>query len=300
MWLAEELRPRGAAVQAARPALLSRALVARLVSGKAGSLGLVDAKAAAAGLRKASDDGLCAFVTLTGMQAAAALCAALRLAQLARPEGMQPAVAAPEQVSDAVAAMLDEVAATGRVLRPAGVPLRSSKASDASAAAGMAAALPAGTYRRETAATSRPLAQDGGGPGGAGGGAGGAGGGGGNLRVDIARMFSEKIVVLDQVNLDVESLMAASLRVALKTWLEVVREGCLSRTEFQQVQVDAHFVRLMAPMLTGDPTSVNKLVAEVVSSSRERCADPVPLDQASVDRLCNSKRESVRIFSKPT
>jgi len=56
-------------VSASRVSLLSRSLVARLVSGKTSSMGLNDPKEASARLRKASDDGLCAFVTLTGFEA---------------------------------------------------------------------------------------------------------------------------------------------------------------------------------------------------------------------------------------
>ena len=106
-------------MHASRVSLLSRSLVARLVSSKTNTMGLIDHKEATAKLRKASDDGLCAFVTLTGMEASKGLCRDVETGAAASPD-------APCQVSDSVANLLNEVGSTGRILRPAGVPLRSS------------------------------------------------------------------------------------------------------------------------------------------------------------------------------
>ena len=272
LWLADELRPKGVAVHAVRANLLARALVARLVSGKTTSMGLNDAKDASAKLRKCSDEGLCAFVTLVGMDAAKEICAQVAVGGgVGSSSADEVDLGPPTQVRDSALHLLNEVANCTRLLRPAGVPLRSS--SKPGGAQGEAAAVAPPSYTRDSGPRS-----------------------GGKVGQDIARMFSEKLAVLDGVTLDVESMLAAALRVALKTWFETIRESYLTKHNFQQIVLDASFIKLIAPVLTVNPTAVHKVVNEVMTSARERCSNAVQLDQAAIDRLCVEKKALVRFF----
>ena len=122
-------------------------------------------------------------------------------------------------------------------------------------------------------------------------------GSGTTMRVDMDRLMMDKVAVFADVPFEAEALLVRALMVGLKTWVESVRESVLGTTAFQQLQLDAEFVRRMGPVLapTGDVASVNKLVMELVATAKERSIHPLSMDPASMDTYCMAKRGVVNV-----
>ena len=117
----------------------------------------------------------------------------------------------------------------------------------------------------------------------------------GSLQQDIERMFSRKVQIFGPVEFTRDSIVCSVLKLCFKTMFECLRECTLGREGFQQVQVDAHFYRAMMPLFVDDVSLLNKILQEVITSARDRCLDPVPLETAHVDALSNAKREEVQL-----
>lgn len=273
MWLADALRPAGAALPTYRVRVLAHALIARNVAAQIDSLRLADAKTAREALRASSDDAVRAFVVQVGVDAAKkTVCReALRATE---------AHARPSFVNPATITMLDEIGAASKVLRSAGVPpSRASGVGGGKTGLGIGGDVGLGS-RLGAAAVVRHSSSS-------------AASSGSALRVDIERLFTDKAVVFGRVELETDAVLVAALGVALKTWTETLRELVLSTSGLQQIQLDAQFVRHVAPHLASDIVSVSKLVAELVTAAKERCGAPQLLEGSVVDALCNVKRDAV-------
>jgi flagellar hook-basal body complex protein FliE len=251
--------------------LLAQALLAKSLSSRTKELGVYDQKLAIRVLSQAGDDALKQFCTLHGIQAAKFL----------KFSFSDPVMDhRPNKVGDGVVYLLNHVSGMSRLLKACGIPSR--RAVGTAATGGGQAG--GGPYGRVGASTGGNVAGKGGSSSTSG------------LGSHIMKIFSEKLIVFDKVEFDGASIGAATIRVALKCWFEHIREEVLTRYVFQQIQLDAHFVRNFVPLLTGDnAASVNKLVSEVVASARERCTDPSTMDPVQVDTLCTERKDDVKL-----
>ena len=267
--------------------LLAQALLAKLLSTKTKELGVVDQKTAARLLSQSGDDALKAFCTLHGVEAA-------RL--MAFDASQPPMDRRPTKVGDGVVVLLNHVVTLARLVKAAGVPTRGRSAVAAAASSSSTSTASTGVGAAPQGGSQYTRPQPGGGAGASGRASAVGAAGTTGLGSQILKMFSEKLIVFDKVELDGTSILAAAMRVALKTWFEHIREEVLNRYEFQQIQLDANFVRNFVPLMAGDyAASVNKLIAEVVASARERCTDPSTMDAVALDTLCNERKDDVRL-----
>ena len=259
--------------------LLLKALLARTLSNRAKELSVYDQKQLTKSLIQASDDALKVFCTAKGLEAAEMMGFSVHEPKMQNK---------PSRVGDGVVFMLNKISALSKLMKVAQIPSKRMVGGGASnpiaAAVGSSTQAAPATYTRGSAASAASAAT--------GGVAGGARTG---ASFQILKMFAEKLVVFDKVDFDGTSIAAGALRVALKTWYEHIREEVLNRYEFQQIQLDANFIRTFVPMLTGDSApSVTKLIAEVVASARERCTDPSTMDAVALDMLCNDRKDDVK------
>ena len=255
--------------------LLAKALLAKLLSTRTKELGVFDQKAATKSLSTAGDDALKLFCTLHGVEAAKNMAFSYSDVVLDR---------RPSKVGDGVVFMLNHIVMLLRMVKNAGVQFRRTASLPTTGTGATGGAPQASSYTRPTAQTAGQRQ-----PGGVVAPAAGLGS-------QILKLFSEKLIVFDRVEFDGTAISAAALRVALKTWFEHVREEVLNRYAFQQIQLDANFVRNFVPMLTGDHAAqVTKLVAEVVASARERCVDPSTMDPVALDTMCNERKDDVKL-----
>ncbi len=110
------------------------------------------------------------------------------------------------------------------------------------------------------------------GSGGAGGRGGGGGGGGrsmgagrGGVSLDIERLFSVRVQVFAPVELAVEPILLAVLRVACKALVERARQATLSLRGYCQLQVDVQVLRQAVGAYVKDPAVLEALLEEVCS-----------------------------------
>lgn len=273
-WLADSLKQMhpssSSSLTNAASTLLAQAMVGRILASRVNELGLLDPKNAAKVLRAGSDDALKSFCSWHGVKAAESLKIP---AADSFPEGK------PTAVGDGVVALLNYVLQVTKILRSVGIPIDVKSISQLGGSDG--------TYARDTSRSSQPrLPRHA------------SSAGTSAMTANIQRLFSEKIVVFDKVEFEGTSIAGAILRVALKTWFENIREHVLSKNAFQQIQLDANFVRQFVPLITGESAgSVNKVISEVVSSARERSVDPATLDSTVIDALCSERREDVKMRS---
>ena len=109
------------------------------------------------------------------------------------------------------------------------------------------------------------------------------------LQLDMDKLFAKKLALDEGVKFEVESVMLAVLRVALKTLCEVVRTQTFSKYGFQQLQVDAAFLSAAIAVFVKETKVLDAMLDEVVSSAHERCVDPAPVDQAIAEAIVSSR-----------
>eukprot|EP01113_Clastostelium_recurvatum_P024372 TRINITY_DN2910_c0_g1_i4.p1 TRINITY_DN2910_c0_g1~~TRINITY_DN2910_c0_g1_i4.p1 ORF type:complete len:351 (+),score=96.70 TRINITY_DN2910_c0_g1_i4:150-1202(+) len=88
------------------------------------------------------------------------------------------------------------------------------------------------------------------------------------------------------------SLMAAIIKIGLKTLYECIRLRTFGRNGYQQVQVDVYFLRgALAKVLGARAGQVGALLEECENSCAERCLEPTPMDTTVIAKLCEPKLE---------
>ena len=93
-----------------------------------------------------------------------------------------------------------------------------------------------------------------------------------------------------------ESLVAAALRVALKTLFECIRVRTFNTSGYQQLQVDVSFLRMMLPMyVSRDMKVLDVLCDEVLASGESRCLEPTQMEPSIIEEICRQKREKLGV-----
>ena len=139
---------------------------------------------------------------------------------------------------------------------------------------------------------------DAGGRGGSGG-SGAAGGGGSSepgIRLNIERLFTQKLSLYENISFRPQSIIEACLTVTLKTLYEVARTTTFAKFGYQQAQIDASFLRVMLPRFgVRMDSGLDDLLNEFVSTVHARCVAPSDVDIAVVDSMIRSKRDELGV-----
>jgi hypothetical protein len=105
---------------------------------------------------------------------------------------------------------------------------------------------------------------------------------------DFDGLFQKKASYFGKVEFAEKSIVTAIVNVALKTFVESVRVITTDRSGFQQLQVDCHYLSMTLQPLVSDAAQLNTILAEIISSSKDRSLDPVPVDKLILTRICSS------------
>ncbi|XP_015929560.1 vacuolar protein sorting-associated protein 51 homolog [Parasteatoda tepidariorum] len=107
-----------------------------------------------------------------------------------------------------------------------------------------------------------------------------------SLMSNIQKLFSEKIEIFSTVEFSKVSIMTGIIKISLKTFLECVRLRTFSKFGLQQVQVDIHYLQLYLWHFVADENLVHVLLDEILSSTINRCLDPVLMEPSVVEVIC--------------
>ncbi|XP_065175559.1 vacuolar protein sorting-associated protein 51 homolog [Sycon ciliatum] len=108
-----------------------------------------------------------------------------------------------------------------------------------------------------------------------------------NLMSNIQKLFSERIEIFGSVEFNKVSVVTGIVKIALKTFLECVRLRTFGKYGLQQVQVDTHYLQIYLWRFVSDENLVKVLVDEIVSSTVQRCTDPVVMEPSVIDVICS-------------
>lgn len=107
-----------------------------------------------------------------------------------------------------------------------------------------------------------------------------------SLMSNIQKLFSEKIEIFSAVEFSKVSVMTGIIKISLKTFLECVRLRTFSKYGLQQAQVDIRYLKLYLWHFVVDENLVHVLLDEIMSSTINRCFDPIQMEPSVVEVIC--------------
>ena len=125
-----------------------------------------------------------------------------------------------------------------------------------------------------------------------------AGGAGGDrIHRNVAKLFQEKLRVFDDVEPTRTSVMLGIIKIALKSWVECVRQVTLSRSGYHQLLLDVHYMRKGLRMYTfSNPSVAEGLLDDIAAAAADRCAgDPVGLGESDMDTILGARQQGKSI-----
>lgn len=103
---------------------------------------------------------------------------------------------------------------------------------------------------------------------------------------NIQKLFHERIEVFGSVEFNKLSIVTGIIKIALKALVECVRLRTFGKFGLQQMQVDAHYLQVYLWKYVTDEQLVPVLLDEVLNSTKDRCIDPVLMEQSVVELIC--------------
>jgi len=97
------------------------------------------------------------------------------------------------------------------------------------------------------------------------------------LSLDVARMFTQKVQIyshpLDIAQFTGDGVVSSMFRVALKAWIEQVRQCTFTTFAYRQLQVDIEFLKYLMPHYVGQDSAESLQIQsnDVVLNAGERC-----------------------------
>ncbi|EQC39322.1 hypothetical protein SDRG_03527 [Saprolegnia diclina VS20] len=122
----------------------------------------------------------------------------------------------------------------------------------------------------------------------------------GHLYMDIARIFAKKIQVFQGASFacNLDSVLAATFKMAFKAWGEYVRLHTFGKCGVQQLQVDTELLKWIAAMLVATETSLHELdslLTDVVTNAIERALEPGLMEESVLVAIVSTKKGSMRL-----
>ena len=109
-----------------------------------------------------------------------------------------------------------------------------------------------------------------------------------NLLSNIQKLFSERIEIFTDCDFNKLSVTSGIIKIVLKTFIECIRLCSFSRFGFQQIQIDATYLQNQMWRFVTDENLIMNLTEEILLSAYQRSIDPIKMEQALVDRICES------------
>jgi len=103
---------------------------------------------------------------------------------------------------------------------------------------------------------------------------------------DIEMLFQQKVQIFGAVDFYKLSILTGIVKICLKTLVECIRLQTFSKNGFQQIQVDAYFVRITFKDYIDDEGLLEHLLDVIINSAAERCLEPASLTQVVIETIC--------------
>eukprot|EP00249_Psilotum_nudum_P007543 c20645_g1_i1 orf=513-2891(-) len=113
------------------------------------------------------------------------------------------------------------------------------------------------------------------------------------LERDVAKLFKQKVEIFTKPEYTQASVISAIVKLCLKSFQEYIRLETFSRSGYQQIQLDTHYLKDPLQGIVEDDAVVNFLLDEVCAAAAERCLDPIPLEPAILDKLIQAKKAKI-------
>ena len=123
-------------------------------------------------------------------------------------------------------------------------------------------------------------------------GAAGAQGAEDRIQRNVAKLFQEKLRVFDDVEPTRASVLLGIIKIALKSWVECVRQVTVGRSGFHQLLLDVHYMRKgLRTYISGNPAVAEGLLDDIAAAAADRCAgDPIGFSADDMDTVLASRR----------
>jgi hypothetical protein len=82
------------------------------------------------------------------------------------------------------------------------------------------------------------------------------------------------------------------IKIALKSWVECVRQVTVGRSGFHQLLLDVHYMRKgLRTYISGNPAVAEGLLDDIAAAAADRCAgDPIGFSADDMDTVLASRR----------
>jgi len=106
------------------------------------------------------------------------------------------------------------------------------------------------------------------------------------IRRDIDMLFQQKVQMFGAVEFNKLSILTGIVKICLKTFVECIRLQTFGQKGFQQIQVDAYYMRVTFKDYVNDEGLLEQLLDNIITSTADRCLDPVKLNQSVIASIC--------------
>ncbi|KAI9488032.1 exocyst complex component Sec5-domain-containing protein [Zychaea mexicana] len=107
-----------------------------------------------------------------------------------------------------------------------------------------------------------------------------------NIMSNIDKLFADRIDIYRHVEPTPLGVCTGLLRILLKAFHETVRQMRLQQFDYQQLQVDSEYLRLMLwPYTQKENKWMSNMLQEIVSSAYMRCESPTPMDPEELETI---------------
>ena len=105
--------------------------------------------------------------------------------------------------------------------------------------------------------------------------------------LEFEQLFQKKVSYFDKVEFNSRAISTATIKIALKTYLESVRLQTYSTNGYQQLQLDVHYLNLVLDQYVSDPAALDAMMMDILNSVKERCIQPFSMDLPIIAKLCS-------------
>jgi hypothetical protein len=118
-----------------------------------------------------------------------------------------------------------------------------------------------------------------------------------SVECEMDRLFARNTRTFEPIKYNAEAVLVGVIKATLKSMYEHVRLYSLARGAYQQVQVDISFLSNVWEGLCSHDNErlLSGLANEVVNSAKERCAEPVGLDDTVLESIVQHKRQRLKL-----
>lgn len=105
--------------------------------------------------------------------------------------------------------------------------------------------------------------------------------------LEFEQLFQKKVSYFDKVEFNSRAISTATIKIALKTYLESVRLQTYGTNGYQQLQLDVHYLNLVLDQYVSDPAALDAMMMDILNSVKERCIQPFSMDLPIIAKLCS-------------